>query len=221
MNFAGVQSVTIPEGDVKSIAIGGVTVWQKPNPLPYDALVEYVESTGAQYVDTGVLANQTARVEITLQAIRIAKDRGVFGYYYNGTNSLYLYMGNANPAVWQFGFGSYGNSPRACDTSVHQFVLANYSLSIDGVVVSTLPSRNFSLQKPLTLFKTQYGDGSYYSATPIKLFSAKIYTSGTLVRDFQPVRVGTEGALYDRVTDTIFRSATSTPLVAGPDKNGG
>ena len=33
MNFAGVQSVTIPEGDVRSIAIGGVTVWTKPNPL--------------------------------------------------------------------------------------------------------------------------------------------------------------------------------------------
>ena len=36
MNFAGVHSVTIPEGDVKSIAFGGVTVWEKrvwPTPL--------------------------------------------------------------------------------------------------------------------------------------------------------------------------------------------
>ena len=38
MNFAGVQSVTIPEGDVKSIAIGGVTVWERkssPSSLDY------------------------------------------------------------------------------------------------------------------------------------------------------------------------------------------
>lgn len=37
MNFAGVQSITIPEGDVRSVAIGGVIVWTKPNPLPYVA----------------------------------------------------------------------------------------------------------------------------------------------------------------------------------------
>ena len=52
MNFAGVKSITIPEGDVKRIAIGGVTVWTKPNPLPYDAEVEWVEMPRFAYVDS-------------------------------------------------------------------------------------------------------------------------------------------------------------------------
>ena len=43
MNFAGVKAITIPEGDVKSIAIGGATVWEKPSQIPYvaDGLVAW------------------------------------------------------------------------------------------------------------------------------------------------------------------------------------
>lgn len=57
---------------------------------------------------------------------------------------------------------------------------------------------------------------------------AKLISESVIVRDFVPVRVGTAGFLYDRANPTggpsgngLYGSATSTPLVAGPDRNGG
>lgn len=49
-------------------------------------------------------------------------------------------------------------------------------------------------------------------------------TSGDLLRDYIPVRVGTVGYLYDRANPTggplgngLYGSATDTPFIAGPD----
>lgn len=36
-------------------------------------------------------------------------------------------------------------------------------------------------------------------------------------RDLAPCRVGSAGALYDRVSGDVLYSATSTPLIPGPD----
>ena len=53
-----------------------------------------------------------------------------------------------------------------------------------------------------------------------KVFAVKIYdANGTLVRDFVPVRKGTVGYLYDRVTRKLFGNAGTGDFVLGPDKN--
>jgi hypothetical protein len=57
------------------------------------------------------------------------------------------------------------------------------------------------------------------------IYSFQILVNGVLVRDFIPVRIGQVGYLFDRANPTggplgngLYGSATSTPLVAGPDK---
>lgn len=53
---------------------------------------------------------------------------------------------------------------------------------------------------------------------PNKVYSFKIWQNGTLVRDYIPVRKGTVGYLYDRVTHKLFGNAGTGDFVIGPDK---
>ena len=55
-----------------------------------------------------------------------------------------------------------------------------------------------------------------------KLFGCKLFRQ-SLVRDFIPVRFTnekgvTEGAMYDKVSGTLFRNAGTGAFVIGPDK---
>ena len=232
MNFAGVQSVTIPEGDVKIIAIGGVTVWMKPNPLPYDAEVDYVESAGAQYVDTGLQLTSADRVEcrfaltdISGTTEQINGQTGTdirFAFGKAGSNvNFYAGLGNLN--YW---------TTLPLDTNAHDLALdaPNKAVTIDS---ATWPVSWAAFATPTgtagwSLFaRTAIMSGAMSTYAKERIYSAKIYTSGVLVRDFVPVRVGTAGYLYDRANPTggplgngLYGSATATPLVAGPDKNG-
>lgn len=232
MNFAGVKSITIPEGDVKSIAIGGVTVWQKPNPLPYDAEVEYVESTGAQYVNTGVAVSDPSTIAIevdedTTQPLGFTHQNVATGTWvscYSVVGNLYIYYKNYNNRVvasateirkvarWDGASGYYENG-----VSLASFVASVGSDSIVG--------RNW-LCGAVWDFYANAVDSRRLAAG--KVYGLKVEVNGALVRDFAPVRIGTVGYLYDRANPTggpsgngLYGSATGTPLIAGPDKNGG
>ena len=58
-------------------------------------------------------------------------------------------------------------------------------------------------------------------AAKAKVFSLRIFDTGTLVRDFIPVRVGTTGYLYDRASGALFGNDGTGSFGVGPDKNGG
>lgn len=234
MNFAGVQSITIPEGDVRSIAIGGVTVWTKPNPLPYDAEVEYVESTGAQYVDTGMLVSDLGAISATVQIpdaasmssgnVIIMSARARAGAY----TSLRVQCRYANAIYADAASGRIlvGVTPNIATSSVFSVRAASDSFVVSGDVSGSASVSGFDGQRTLLLLRDAV-NGDLGATCRLYAFSYE-RAGGALVRDFVPVRVGTAGFLYDRANPTggpsgngLYGSATSTPLVAGPDKNGG
>lgn len=54
MELKGVKGITIPNGNVKAISVNGQVLWHKGR-LPYEYQeVEYIQSDGEQYIDTGV-----------------------------------------------------------------------------------------------------------------------------------------------------------------------
>jgi hypothetical protein len=238
VNFAGVQSITIPEGDVKSIAIGGVTAWTKPNPLPYDAEVEYLESTGSQYIDTGFVGGSSSAVEIVASSPNTANNAALFGARDSGTNYGF--------AIWQRAVIGSNAGVRfdyfAVSSDERRIRLASNAWDASGrnIVRKDGPD-NFlngvqSNGNPAATFVCNYSfflgaiNTAGTASLPFvgKVYSCDIFSGSTLVRDLHPVRVGTVGYLYDRANPTggplgngLYGSATSTPLGAGPDKNGG
>ena len=205
-------------------------------PLPYDAEVEYLESTGTQYIDTGVI---------------IDDDRYLIDCEFAATVR--------NQSAWARFFGSYvseaARSTRlinydATDWRVYAgFRRASSAQSPVGIGYPQLQSRLRYAMSAGRLLVTQNGDllveavlqspsGYPEDTSTIKIFGAKmrlwrfnILLDSTEVRDFIPVRVGSGssavGYLYDRANPTggplgngLYGNAAGTDdFVIGPDKS--
>ena len=234
MNFAGVQSVTIPEGDVKSIAIGGVTVWTKPNPLPYDAEVEFIESTGAQYVDTGVLVDPTVH--------SFSLDCSFEGSFQISNSIVFLDARDTNASnpiktvTLNFGGETTQNKTVLCWFNVQgqnqalfrdNFALERGVLSYsngvvtrNGVSISVQTSSGLR-ERTLLLCARRYADNSTiaaFGAYHVRVYGFTISSGSTPVRSYVPVRVGQTGYLFDRVSGQLFGNAGTGDFTLGPDK---
>ena len=194
--------------------------------LPYDAEVEYLESTGTQYVDLGLnsTTDKFYNFEISF-ALTAATSPIPFGYAYGGTARYGLWNTGTN---WFVGANNNNSIDLgAKDTDLHH-VLTDFgtSVEVDG---NTLAIGGGSVRANigLNLFARV---NSASGATSRILSKAKIFmfriwdTGGNLLRDYIPVRKGTVGYLYDRVSGKLFGNAGTGDFVLGLDKaasNGG
>ena len=188
--------------------------------LPYDAEVEFLESTGTQWIDTGYSFNSaTDKVELVFELLTTTPDyKWVFGAYDATGNQYRLAIGRG----WgtnrkTFGYGAttsyindnlYYNGP-------HNYVANTSGAGIDGTTLVAFA--NFSTESNIILFSIPLDLTGYCSNS--RIWSYKHYRNGVLVRDLIPVRKGTVGYLYDRVSGKLFGSAGTGDFVLGPDKN--
>lgn len=178
--------------------------------------VEYIESSGTQYIDTGVKPNQDTGVTIDFQLTNVSSWQCIFG----AANSKQ----NADEyGVWHTGtqFGFYYASTNvtvgADATTRHQFVCSKNSLSVDGTAYSSPAYTNFTTNYNLILGAVNYAGNINYSAS-VKLYSAKIYANGVLVRDFIPCKnVNGVVGLWDNVNNQFYTNSGSGTFTAGRD----
>ena len=186
--------------------------------LPYDAEVEYLESTWTQWIDTGVNASTSLVINCDFQFTNAT------GNQLNGTygDSGRLQFGIVN-GEWSVGIGTVGVSGATADVLRHSITI-------------NVP------QKQVLFDRINYGDYSSASATyesyqhiwlfartnteskaPCRerIFSCAITSNNILVRSFVPVRVGSGanavGYMYDRVTHKLFGNQGTGAFVIGPD----
>ena len=184
--------------------------------VPYDAEVEYLESTGTQWIDTGVIPSLDTSFEIEFQQIsspyRFApvaycgntyNSNDTFGFCINnnttgnviGINSYYGSFSNIHVGDNEFSIGDRLNVKFRIENT--NIILTNksfgttYSSSLNGTFTSG--SRNLYILNG----NTETDDLKHPSV--MKLYFCKIYSGSILVRDLIPVRKGTVGYMYDRV----------------------
>ena len=91
----------------------GEYVWRKYNtkdlPSGHKPL-EYIESSGTQYIDTGFIPNQDTRVVVDFEFIDFTEDYGgVFGGRNGNTNAFAFYYGKST--IYDQ-YGSVNNPPQ-------------------------------------------------------------------------------------------------------------
>lgn len=168
--------------------------------------LEYIESTGTQYIDTGV----TGVCELTMIA--------------QGTNSQPLrseiVAGSAheNSASWIGVFSSQTNWQRS------------------NVPFTTKVNILFQFKEPPSIYTIdnqtyETSSGSYYDTRPIKLFGIDLYMAhvrifkatftqnGITVRNFIPVKQISDNAIgmYDTISNTFFTNKGTGEFIAGPE----
>lgn len=185
-------------------------------------LLEYVEFSGAQYVDTTFVPNQNTRVVMDCKANALT-DGGVFPFGVRvSTSSQAFNVAVTTSQVFAnfytaYQFADYGNTYERMTIDMNKNVatftgnskatiqLANGTFTANGTLVLG------NLRQAGAVLGSEFGwNGPVYSC--------QIYDNGSLLYDLKPCRLldGRAG-LVDESTGIFFESASATPLIAGPE----
>lgn len=196
-------------------------------PIGYDEL-EYIESTGTQYIDTGVTITPTMAVEADVQVTVIEKQARIFGNARDssaGYLSFALYLNGANQSQWATAMkddgGDWVTSSVTADTNRHVHKLdctGNRKYKLDGVDKGNAhPTVTKSTDGSLYIF-ANHGAPDVTGYAQMRLYSCKIYNSGNVAHDYVPARRHSDCALglYDTETDVFHPNAGTGKFCPGP-----
>ena len=204
-------------------------------PLPYDAEVEYLESTGTQYIQT----DYTPTIFHNFKAVVAMMDLGDAQYASSiGTakvttsnGMIPLMIRDGSVSGWHVAnFVNIGGSAGEVHTITSKLSHAigypdywEYSwYDLDRRIVGSYQKKSNPtvwLGK-MTVFACSYdnGDVNRLSKSRFYSFSATDVNSDELVVDLIPVRKGTVGYIYDRVSGQLFHNQGTGAFIIGPDK---
>jgi len=180
--------------------------------LPYDYEVEYLESSGTQYINTMVAP--TLDTEIQCVVIPISNNVNVLNT--DLQNSFGIHITNWAIGSWACYFGNKGYIPSQFVSkfkhNIPQSVVLNYQkVTIDGVEYSI--DATYMSGTTMYMFKDTWTE----SKDNTRICSLKIKQNNIIVRDFIPVRKGTTGYMYDKVSGTLFGNAGTGNFILGQD----
>lgn len=218
MDFSQVRAITIPEGNVTRILSGATVLWKKTGGLPsaYQE-VEYIESDGSQYIDTGVIGKTGLHIVTEMGYVTPSTGTALFGSRdprffvtlypsttidigYNNDNStgvnaesrkIYNIDFDTSTSPARFGIdGSYITSNNQVDTNRNIYI---FSCNRNGTAAALSKS----------IFKSmKITDGN-----------------GKLLRNFVPCYRKSDGeiGMYDLVSSTFFTNSGSGTFIKGAD----
>jgi len=193
------------------------TLYIKETNLPYDAEIEYLESTGTQYIDLGIIpdANTGAYANVVCSD---NTDIYFFGLRNDSGNTRWG-AGHSSGGFY-YCYGNYGSTIRLTGYSAEIYL--NYLN--DGNYISTngtttkqgaLPSLPFTPALNIYLFGCAYINT--INKWKGKFYSFKLTQGSDIVIDMIPVRVGTVGYMYDKVSGQLFGNSGTGNFTLGPD----
>lgn len=190
--------------------------------------IEYIESNGTQYIDTGVIPTMKSTISVDAQITNINKElQFLFGSKHSTdsfSGTFELLKNNSNN-IWEYRLGDnpYIEQNVSSDDNRHIFKLNGLELAsfIDGNKISTHKDVATWLNNTYTLYL--FTTNNYNSVSPYysyaKLYSTKIWDKGILIRDFVPVVRTSDNTvgLYDMITQTFYENKGTGTFIAGPN----
>ena len=180
--------------------------------------LEYIQSSGTQYVDTGFIPNQDTRIDTRFSATGVA-NRNIFVYgsgVDSSTSAFELYPWGER---MQFNYGNDGRFPGPAianniittvqDKNVSKYIINNTTYSETHYIQS------FTTPYTLTLFALHRAN-MVMPDSGMKLYSCQIYDNGTLVRNFVPCKnpSGSFG-LFDLVENKFYSNVGTGSFTGG------
>lgn len=198
--------------------IGKTNVKVKPNKRVIIDYVEYIESTGTQYIDTGVIPNQDTSIEIKFENTK--DNTWLFGTRTSNSSSdmFALYLSSLSGGSMWFMYGTAGNlyTTNINMTGVHTIKTNKEKLYIDDNLKITREVATFTSPKSLKLL-TCDTNGTINSANFVgKIHYYKIYDGDILVRDFRTAKDNTGVyCLYDEVEKRYYYNQGTGEFLGG------
>ena len=179
-----------------------------PSSLPagYTRLA-YIQSSGTQYIDTGIKPNQdtVAVADVQFYTFPTAHS-AVFGVY-TSSNAWWAYYRYSDSQYRAVNGGTAQKSIAYADPTVRTTIELKKGAFIVGGNEIAMTESTFSIDLSIYLF-AQNRNGTLYYPASCKLYSCQIYDNTTLVRDYVPcLSDANEVGLYDLVEGVFYGNA--------------
>ena len=174
--------------------------------------LEYIQSTGTQYVDTGVVATANTEIHFKFSDLVLPRtgDHALLGSAWGLLSLLYS---STSAVKWY----SSGNATASVSTtSINEVILTPTSMKANGTSYTVSAPSSYPSTKIYLLNTGDNGAGTSWLGR-CKIHGLQIYDNGTLVRDFIPCQTtdGTIG-LLDDVNSVFYGNAGTGTFTAGP-----
>lgn len=179
---------------------------------PYDAEVEYLESTGTQWINSGVLYRSNIGVECEVAFSDITAPYSIVFRNLTYNRVIGIIMENKKIITQRY-ITSGGALNIPADTNFH--IIKNYPTYCQIDNKQSNVSGTFIDDSTYKIELYCQSHSSVLSKLKIKYF--KIYQDTTLVRDFIPVRKGNIGYMYDKVSKQLFTNKGTGNFILGSD----
>lgn len=191
--------------------------------------VEYIESTGEQWIDTNFQIDQDSGMYLDAQLTEVPEDftdntalifcgcvNNNFGIGISSTNHTFAFM--RKRGVGATNNGSTGHSP---DTDRHIFknnFFNDHYFVLDSEFLNA-PDANFSNDYGIAIFRSTYGSNTVYYHTPIKarIYRLKLSQGNEIIADLCPAKRDIDGAIgmYDIIQDVFYTNSGTGEFIAG------
>ena len=215
--------------------LGGITEYTLPT--GYTAL-EYIESTGTQWIDTGYKPNNFTNFEIKYLHTGWLSST-VANIPYGCTNSPEvnkanngLFRTNRGGSDYNYNRVAWGNTNADTNIDLPNQFLAELNewytdkylqnkIYINGTLVATSNAPtdiSWNSSRTMYLFRR---NANTPMPSKIRISYAKIWENESVIKNFIPARRDSDGeiGMYDTVTNTFFTNAGTGEFIAGPVVN--
>lgn len=190
-----------------------------PVPEGYTAL-EYIESTGTQYIDTGIAGGSD---------VRFTLDADVLQSNSSGDHHILTSAGSGQRVVLRITVGGGGYKARWGTSGLveipvegeilsrHTFVLDGPSFRIDGSTPITFEESEFNTGYNMYLFASN-NQGNATAFGLLKVYSLSIQND-SVSKNFVPAKRDSDGVvgIYDTIGGTFYGNSGTGEFVAGPE----
>lgn len=177
--------------------------------------IEYLQSTGTQYISTNIIPDANTGIMLTIMRL-------------NNTDSYICGVRNDNGNTrWVLGCPNYSGYGSVIWASSYPAINIKYDVGLNYLnnkkftiplnnVETNLPTLPFTPTTDIRLFGSSGLNASYTKWTG-KIYACKISQNNNIVMDFIPVRIGTVGYLYDKVSKKLFGNVGTGNFILGQD----
>lgn len=208
MDFSQVKAITIPEGSVNRILSGSTVLWKKRTGLPAEYQeVEYIESTGTQYINTGIASTRYITAHLDMQFTEYSSSSMVIIAWSTGVGR---WFGKGGANTYSAGNDAVSNVDALLRKDIDvAFTNSTISFVVDGVTYSKATTSSKSNGYTMFAGRNVNTGVSFYASA--KLYKATIQENGETIRDLVPCyrKIDKKPGLYD-ITNGVFYTNDGT-----------
>ncbi len=192
--------------------------------IPYDHKIEYLQSSGTQYIDTGIVPSNNIVIYCKFKS----SESFIFGCRTALNNKEYSFLtaGNNNESSFRFG-NKY--TPTTIAKLSNNIVYELYSslstpnivtvknLSTNEITTYTVENNTFNCDYSCHIFGINMGGTHGNGGASQYIYEFKLYCSDRDLLHLIPVRKSNIGYMYDKISNQLFGNNGTGNFVLGPD----